>query len=106
MKVNPVGINTYQNLTNQEKAAQQTVNAGALQPEQTATATAEAQTSKLAVKAPSGSYADMLSVEEKQALEVLFQRFKDNDWLGATYQAKAETGAKEETLGRVIDIRV
>ena len=107
MKVNPVGINTYQNLTNQEKAAQKPAeDAATLQSQQSVAATGDAQISRLAVKAPSGSYADMLSVEEKQALEVLFQRFKDNDRFGAVYQAKAETGAKEETLGRIIDIRV
>ena len=106
MKVNPVGINTYQNLTNQEKAAQKPVDAATLQQQQPAVSAAEAQTSRLAVKAPSGSYADMLSVEERQALDVLFSRFKDSDRLGAVYQAKPETAAKEETLGRIIDIKV
>ncbi|MBN1212264.1 MAG: hypothetical protein JXA92_06770 [candidate division Zixibacteria bacterium] len=106
MKVNPVGINTYQNLTGQEKTGQKPVDAATLQQQQAAVATTEAQTSKLAVKAPSGSYAEMLSVEEKQALEVLFSRFKDSERFGAVYQAKAESAAKENTLGRIIDIKV
>ena len=105
MKVNPVGINTYQNLTNQEKTAQKPVDGLAPQ-SQPAVSSAEAKTSRLAVKAPSGSYADMLSVEEKQALDLLFSRFKDNERFGAVYQAKAETTAKVETLGRIIDIKV
>jgi len=106
MKVNPVGINTYQNLTNQEKTAQKPVDGSVSTQQPAAVSTTETQISRLAVKAPSGSYADMLSVEEKQALDVLFSRFKDNERFGAVYQAKAETAAKEEALGRIIDIKV
>jgi hypothetical protein len=106
MKVNSIGINTYQNLTSQEKTAQKPVEETTSMPPQAAPVTAEAQSSRLAVKAPSGTYADMLSVEERQALEILFSRFKNNENFGATYRAGTNSAPRENTLGRVIDIKV
>ncbi|MDD3731679.1 MAG: hypothetical protein PHU88_04815 [candidate division Zixibacteria bacterium] len=107
MKINTIGINAYQNLNHQSKTADRKEPDAASLPTPANLAKAtEAQSSRLAIKAPSGSYADLLSIEEKQALEVLFSRFRDNNRFAAVGQAESDTGARENVLGRIIDIKV
>jgi len=107
MKINTIVINAYQNLNHQNKMAdRKEPDAASLPTPANLVETTEAQSSRLAIKAPSGSYADLLSVEEKQALEVLFSRFRDNNRFAAVGQAESDTGARENMLGRIIDIKV
>ncbi len=109
MKVNPVSIQSYQQVARREQPAQPQVkseqdgsvkNSVAIEPQKNLTG------SKLAVKAPSGSYADYLSAEEKQALEVLFNKFQDNSRFGSGYRANADNAKPEATVGRIIDVKV
>ncbi len=107
MKINTIGINAYQNLNHQSKTAdRKEPDATSLPNPANPAEISEAQGSRLAIKAPSGSYADLLSVEEKQALEVLFSRFRDNNRFGTTGQAENDANARENVLGRIIDIKV
>ncbi|HUV30176.1 MAG TPA: hypothetical protein VMY05_03665 [Acidobacteriota bacterium] len=108
MKINAVAIQSYQQLNRQSRpdsvpaekaagrAAEKTVT---IEPQD------ETQSSKLAVKARGGSYAKFLTDEERQALDLLFSRFRDTGRFGASY--RAETDADEGSpVGRLIDVKV
>ena len=107
MKVNPLGIQAYQQLAQERqapltgakspRAAEQKV---VIKPQDATTRSA------LAIKAPSGSYAKFLSAEERQALDVLFAKFSDTSRFGSAYAGKAEDSESAATLGRVVDVRV
>jgi len=107
MKINPLGIQAYQQVV-QERQAPTT---GARTPR-----TAEKQVviepqgaatrSSLAIKAPTGSYAKFLSAEERQALDMLFARFNDTSRFGTAYAKGTEETESGSTLGRVVDVRV
>jgi hypothetical protein len=101
MKINPLGIQTYQQITRREnptpEAARQDDPAAvrsnvAIEPQK--------QTgSKLAVNGPSGTYADFLTKGEQKAMEMLFARFQESGRI-------ANATAEEKTLGRVVDVKV
>jgi hypothetical protein len=107
MKVNPLGIQAYQQVGHDRqstaagvktpRAAEQKV---VIEPQAAVTRSA------LAVKAPSGSYAKFLSAEERQALDMLFAKFSDTSRFGSAYANKTEETESGGTLGRVVDVRV
>ena len=47
-----------------------------------------------------------MSVEERQALDMLFAKFSDSSRFGTAYANKAEEAESGGTLGRVVDVRV
>lgn len=110
MKVNPLGIQSYQHLNRQDRSQAQpadakkpgseTVRGGErkvmIEPQNRLT------TSAISVKAPDRSYAENLSQEERQALELLFSRFRDAS------RFVSDTGDKsgEAGIGQVVDIKV
>lgn len=101
MKINPLGIQTYQQLTRRETptpaAARQDDPAAA---RSTVAIEPKAQvSSKLAVNGPSGTYADFLTKEEQKAMELLFARFQESGRI-------ANATAEEKSLGRVVDVKV
>ncbi len=105
MNVNQVGIQSYQHISRRETQA------APFDPKNTAVQSdeklviepqTESATSKLAVKAPEGNYADFLTADERKALDLLFARFKDR----AQLAGKADTAADEGALGRIIDVKV
>ena len=107
MKVNPVSIQNYQQTARREEAGKPTA-----RPEQAAARATlgiepqkELTGSKLAIKAPSSTYADALSPQEREALDLLFAKFRDGTRFGPSYGAGDE-GADEPTVGRVIDVKV
>lgn len=109
MKVNPLGVQAYQQLTRQEKPTAErpeasTINGGeekiVIKPQPAVTK------SVLAVKAPSGNYSKFLSVEERQALDLLFARFSDNARFGSASTVSAENAESGANLGKVVDIKV
>ena len=108
MKVNPLGIQAYQQLGQDRqsslatgvktpRAADQKV---IIEPQAPVTRSA------LAVKAPAGSYAKFLSAEERQALDMLFAKFSDTSRFGTAYANKTEDADSGGTLGRIVDVRV
>ena len=108
MKVNPVAIQTYQQLVQQQPRQAETEpqadRAGRPAVESPRdTATLSAGTSRLAVKGPSGTYADYLTPEEKEALDVLFSRYRGNRFARTD---SADSPAEPPALGQVIDIKV
>jgi hypothetical protein len=104
MKVNPSGIQAYQSLIRPDRPAGGTGQTGrdtvVIEPQAT-----DAKSS-LSVKAPSGSFADTLSVEERQALDMLFAKFSDTKRFGASYASETEATASRAGVGNMIDIRV
>lgn len=109
MKINPIGIQSYQQLTGRQNHAAQRLN------DQDKSAVTDKQVkinpqnetteSRVAVKANSGNYADYLSPEERNALDILFARFKNSERFGANFQNE-EAPVKQKTLGSVIDMKV
>ena len=109
MKVNPLGVQAYQQLTRQEKPTTERFDASSvrggegkvvIKPQPSVTKSA------LAVKAPSGNYSKFLSTEERQALDLLFARFTDNARFGPASAANVEGSEAGANLGRVVDIKV
>lgn len=108
MKVNPVGIQAYEQLVQRDKQTNLTENAK-IQKQEVSKVSLEPQSeltkSKLAVKAPSGSYAEFLSPQEKQALELLFGKFRENGKFGSGY-SKDLNSNNATHLGSVVDVKV
>ena len=107
MKVNPLGIQAYQQLAGERqslatgvKTSRATEQKVVIEPQAPTTRSA------LAVKAPSGSYAKFLSAEERQALDVLFAKFHDTSRFGTGYAGKSDEAESAATLGRIVDVRV
>ncbi|MFZ5980708.1 MAG: hypothetical protein ACOYVF_08760 [Candidatus Zixiibacteriota bacterium] len=99
MNVNPIGINTYQNVSDQARTAEKKNDQQPVPTRSDEAVVNEVTTSRLAVKAPKSSYADFLSTEERQALDVLFKRYNDNS-------RAAEETKSDAPLGSIIDIKV
>ena len=108
MKINPVAIQSYQQISKQnrpvshEDAEATRVAAGTveIQPQE------KDGSSKLAVKANVENYAKLLSPEEQQAMELLFGKFNDTGRFGAAYNADPTAADEPGPLGRIIDVKV
>ena len=82
MKINTIGINAYQEMTGRAQASKRPVEANKSEQVQK---TGKIQIpgrvdrvgSDLSIKLKGEEYADMLSPEEKQALELLFEKYGD-----------------------------
>jgi hypothetical protein len=103
MKVNPVSIQSYQQIAQRDRTAN---NAQAIKSEeQSLTIKPEKSTvsSALAVKLPNSTYADYLSAEENQALEILFGKFRAS----GNFAPGSNNNATDETaVGKIIDVKV
>ena len=103
MKVNPVSIQSYQQIAQRDRTAN---NAQAIKSEeQSLTIKPEKSTvsSALAVKLPNSTYADYLSAEENQALEILFGKFRAS----GNFAPGSNSNATDETaVGKIIDVKV
>jgi len=109
MKVNPLGIQAYQHLTRQDKPAADRPDSairGAGEEKVVIEPQSPVTKSALAVKVPGGNYSKFLSVEERQALDLLFARFSDSGRFGTAYAAEAESADRTVSLGRVVDVKV
>ena len=107
MKINPIGIQSYQQITNRNNQATQKLDDSNLlktNDEKVTIKPQEAANSKIAVKAQNSSYADYLSPEEKNVLDILFNKFKDTEKFGSSFQAGQELN--ENKLGSTIDLKV
>ena len=110
MKINPVAIQSYQQAIRREDATasqkpddHQVADAGErvqIAPQN------EGAESRVAVRASVGNYADMLTPEEKSALDLLFSRFRDADRFGSGYRHGAPADENENLLGGMIDVKV
>jgi hypothetical protein len=109
MKINPVAIQSYQQLARRQEP-------NTAQPENSTNEPAgrtvtikpqgEVRSSRLAVRVPGRSYAEFLTPEERQALDLLFSRFKNGDRFGASYRAEEPATENAGPVGRLIDVKV
>ncbi len=108
MKINPLGIQSYEQINKRENRAVQTsaenIKAGAdskveITPQENISG------SKLSIKAPESSFAEMLSPEERQALDLLFNKFKNSERFGAGFNRNSGAAANK-MVGNVVDIKV
>lgn len=106
MKINPLGIQSYQELTRRDNPA--------AQQQQAATETKQAtekvsidpgstvNSSRMAVRAEKGSFDEFLSVEERQALELLFSRFRGHERF---VTETADDAGAANSVGAWIDVK-
>ena len=110
MKIDPVGIQSYQQVTKRDQRATPMAHESPEGQFAEARLTIEPQretvSSKMAVKAPAGQYAEFLSVDERKALDLLFSRFRDGSRFGPGYNNGSEAPAAEAQIGRIIDVKV
>ncbi|MEA2030420.1 MAG: hypothetical protein U9N55_02330 [candidate division Zixibacteria bacterium] len=107
MKINPVGIQSYQQLTSHQRNTQvPKENVGNSDSSLTISSKEITNRSDVAVKAPEGNYSDFLSSEEKSALDMLFHRYADTGRFGSSFNKNVDSSNNEEPLGRVIDVKV
>jgi hypothetical protein len=107
MKINPIGIQSYQQLNRQNQPpapAPKTDDSGVrdsvlIEPQ------ASVKKSAVAVKGPSGNYAQYLSPEEREALDLLFSRYADSSRLGVGVEADRD-GSDGPTIGSLVDVKV
>ena len=108
MKINALGIQAYQQLQGQKRTPLQQ------DPEAEKSARSEErmsipaqpgnESSTIAVKPAQGSYAQFLSPEERQALDLLFGRYQGSN--SATSGSDASQQPEQARVGAVIDIKV
>lgn len=116
MKVNPVAIQSYQQIVHKEPRQQNPVDTqtkkrgdvAVISGDQiTIRPTAPLSGSQVTVRATNGSYADLLSPPEKQALDLLFTKFRDSQRFGSSYLANNDQAAgKNKNLGQLVDVKV
>jgi len=105
MKINPVGVETYRQAMGKPQVEYKPMpgnktginNAKVRIPGQT-----DDTGSKLSVKLKPGTFVDMLSSEEKQALELLFAKYsgiKQGDYC-------RNGGTDESHLGNIVDVKL
>ncbi len=109
MKINPIGIQSYQQLARRDEPAK-------APPDIKKTSTSDSSvtispqtdrvSSRLAVKVPKDSYAEFLTPEEKKVLELLFRRFSDTSRFGPGYSRETENAGEQTMVGSIIDVKV
>ena len=107
MKINPIGIQSYQQVNNKNNQQAQKVSAENFLKGDVEKVTIKPQDiseSKIAVKAQNSSFSDYLSPEEKNVLDILFNRFKDTERFGGAFQQ--DKAVDENKLGSTIDLKV
>ena len=108
MKINPVAIQTYQQANRQNRAS-----IVPTQGDEVSTAEKtvsipmqdESQGSSLAVKPSEGSYAEYLSPEEREALELLFDRFRIKGRSAESIRSQDNADTGKSPVGRLIDLK-
>lgn len=109
MKINPLGIQSYQQLERRDGPNGTVTDRGKLgKAENSVTISPQTAgaSSQLAVKAPKGDYTEFLTPEERSALEILFRRFNDPARFGPAYQREADTAGENTMVGHFIDVKV
>lgn len=106
MKINPLGLQSYQQLTARKQPPVRPEGARVAESNLTIAPQESMAQSDLAVKAPEGDYSNFLSPEENSALDMLFRRYADSGRFGTAYNRGADSRENEQPIGRVIDVKV
>jgi hypothetical protein len=109
MKISPIGIHSYQQLTRPESPVK-VVPESASVPQAHGAVTISPQSggigSRLAVQAPNLEVTDALTVQERRALELILMKMKDATGTGAAYGREKSDADANGLLGRIIDVKV
>jgi hypothetical protein len=109
MKISPIGIRSYQQLTRPEspaKAVPGSASAAQAQSSVTISPQSGGIGSRLAVQAQNVEITDALTVHERKALELILMKIKDATGTGAAYGRKTADVDTNGLLGRLIDVKV
>jgi hypothetical protein len=104
MKINATGIDAYRNITGENQINRKAAGADRAESAEKVQIPIQdtAPGSKLAVNLKNGSFADLLSPEEKQALEMIFEKFRGAE--GHSYEKSGMTD--KPRLGSIVDIKL
>ncbi|HWR83006.1 MAG TPA: hypothetical protein VN285_06870 [Candidatus Deferrimicrobium sp.] len=108
MKINPVGIQAYQQVDRRSFPTGSPAEGEALhQNDRTFTISPQAPeaVSRLAVRPLKGNYSDVLTPEERRALELVFAHLRNSARFGAAYERDIDAAGEGTTLGRIIDLK-
>lgn len=108
MKINQLGIQSYQTITKPDMPTRQTERVAGQQVASdtiTLTPQSEAAGSQLAVRPAGNGYADMLSPAEKTALDLLFAKYQERAQMNATYASGGSTATDDGGLGVLLDVK-
>ena len=109
MKINAAAIQSYQQISRQNRPDQpSTEKPSGSAPEAAVTISPQDEThsSSLTVKATGGNSEQLLTKEERQAIELLFSRFKDTSRFGPSYMAGSDSDEGKSPVGQLIDLKV
>ena len=109
MKINPLGVQAYQQLArrDQTETVPKDSKADELSNQKLAIAPqAQADGSRISVSAARGSFAEHLSPEEQQALEILFARFSQTERFGPSYRKESAATDESNNVGGILDVKV
>jgi hypothetical protein len=108
MKISPIGIHSYQQLTRPESPVK-VVPESASVPQANGSVTISPQSggvgSRLAVQAPNLKVIDALTVQERRALELILMKMKDTTGTSAAYGREKSDADANGLLGRIIDVK-
>jgi hypothetical protein len=105
MKINPVGVETYRQAMTRPPVDNKTVPENKARVNETRINIpneAERTGSRLSVKLKPGTFSDMLSPQEKQALDMLFAKY--NNIKQGDYSRSNDTG--QGHLGNLVDVKL
>ncbi len=107
MKISPIGIDAYRQ-ANEKPQVENRQPAQKEQAKRTDTVRIPERTQKtgsdISVKLKPGSFSDMLSTEEKQALDILFEKYRE---IGAKQAAYSKNGREDKPMtGNFVDVKL
>jgi len=109
MKINSIGIEAYRQITNDSQVNKKSGSAeNKMQTDRADRIQIPGQGdnigSRLAVQLKKGSFIDMLSGEEKRALEMVFEKFRSLEIDGRSYDGKGTP--RKSNLGNMVDVKL
>lgn len=101
MKINPLGIQSYQTPNANRPQIDKKPSAGTGEPKVVITPQPEGTPSAVSIKASPADFGSLLTEPERKAMEALFARFKENGKNAGAVGSETERG-----LGNFVDIKV
>ncbi len=107
MNINSVGINAYRQLdtdnqTARRQNAEQTISPSSAKTPVEITGQTDKAKSVLGVRVNRGAFEEILTPQEKEALEMVFEKFRSAAALTATYERDGQT--EKTRLGTMVDV--
>jgi len=108
MKINPIGIDSYQQMMGKRQAENRPAVDDRKQVEKSSAVSIPGQGEKvgseLSVRLKPGTFVDMLSTDEKQAMEMFFDKYKGVAPSEGIYSSDGKT--ENAHLGKQVDVKL